>query len=126
MAGQPLGRRPCGKPGLTVSVLGFGAAPAAYLSAEAGATAKLIEALLDRGLNLLDTASSYPGSEAFIGQHLGHRRNDFILVSKCGPRVSGIQGDAWSPGLIGQTIDQSLRRLRTDRLDVMLLHSCDL
>jgi aryl-alcohol dehydrogenase-like predicted oxidoreductase len=126
MTGQPLERRPFGKTGLLVSVLGFGAAPAAYLSAEADTTAKLLEAILDRGLNLLDTASSYPGSEAFIGKHLAHRRNDFILVSKCGPRVSGVQGDAWSARLIGQTVDQSLRLLRTDRLDVMLLHSCDL
>lgn len=115
-----------GKTGLNVSVLGFGAAPAAFLSAEATATARLVESLLDAGMNVLDTAAMYPGSEAFIGEHLSHRRKDYVLISKCGTKVAEIDAPAWSPELITASVDRALRLTKTDALDVMLLHSCDL
>lgn len=120
-----IARRPFGKTGLQVSVLGFGAAPAAFLSADAAATARMVESLLDAGLNVLDTAAMYPGSEAFIGQHLAHRRKDYVLISKCGTKVAEIDAPAWSPQLIEASVDRALRLTRTDALDVMLLHSCD-
>ncbi len=47
-------------------------------------------------------------------------------MSKCGHQVEGASGAEWSPELITQTVDRALKRLRTDHLDVMLLHSCDL
>lgn len=118
--------RTLGKTALSVSPLGFGSAPAAYLKPEQEATAKLINELLDAGMNLIDTAVSYPGSEAFIGQYLAHRRKDYILVSKCGAfRPDGVTGDKWSPEFIKGSVDHSLKDLRTDQLDVMLLHTCD-
>ncbi len=46
--------------------------------------AELLNTLLDRGVNLIDTAASYSGSEAAIGEAIGHRRDDYVLVSKCG------------------------------------------
>lgn len=115
-----------GKTNLQVSRLGFGGAPAAFLKADPSSAAAMIEQLLDRGVNLLDTALMYPGSEEFIGNHLAHRRNDYIIVSKCGGKVPGVDAKEWTPNAITAAVDRALRLLRTERLDVMLLHSCDL
>jgi aryl-alcohol dehydrogenase-like predicted oxidoreductase len=119
-------RRAFGKTGLEVSVLGFGGAPIGVLETGQDQVKRLLNLLLDRGVNVIDTAAGYRGSEEAIGQAVGHRRNEFVLISKCGQTFPDLPGEAWSPELISQTIDRSLRRLRTDRLDVMLLHTCDL
>ncbi len=117
---------PFGNTGLTVSTLGFGAAPAAFLKTEVDAAVGTINALLDAGMNLIDTATAYPGSHEFIGEHFSHRRKDFILVSKCGNKVQGSDAPNWSAANIEYSIDRALRTLKTDQIDVMLLHSCDL
>jgi aryl-alcohol dehydrogenase-like predicted oxidoreductase len=115
-----------GKTGLELSILGFGAAPVGYLETEQREVATILNTLLDRGMNLIDTAAGYPGSEVAIGAAVSHRRDDYVLLSKCGRAMEGLDGDAWSATVIGQTVDRALRRLKTDHLDVMLLHSCDL
>jgi aryl-alcohol dehydrogenase-like predicted oxidoreductase len=115
-----------GKTGYTVSSLGFGGAPMGYLGADEQRAGEILNLLLDNGVNLIDTAASYPGSEELIGKSIGHRRDEFVLVSKCGGKLPDIDEPAWSPTLISQTVDRSLRNLKTDHLDVMLLHSCDL
>src|SRR5690348_12819021 len=117
---------PFGKTGFTVSRLGFGGAPIGYLQTDQERVAKILNLLLDHGVNLIDTAANYPGSEEVIAQAVGHRRGEFVLVSKCGTSLPDLSGTPWSADLITKTVDRSLRRLRTDRLDVMLLHSCDL
>jgi aryl-alcohol dehydrogenase-like predicted oxidoreductase len=119
-------KRPFGKTGLSVSVLGFGGAPIGFLKTDRDRVADILRFLLDQGVNLIDTAASYQGSEELIADTIGSRREQFVLVSKCGQKVQGVEGEDWSPGLIAQTVDRSLRRLKTDRLDVMLLHSCSL
>ena len=118
--------RTFGKTGLEVSVLGFGGAPVGFLETDQRQVTDILNTLLDRGVNLIDTAAGYPDSEAAIGKAVGHRREEFVLVSKCGQAFEDIDGDAWSARAIGQTVDRALRRLRTDHLDAMLLHSCDL
>ena len=119
--------RTLGRTGISVSPLGFGGAPAAYLKAEQQAAARLVNDLLDRGVNLIDTATSYPGSEAFIGEFLSARRGEYTLVSKCGnAKVDGVDAPHWSAELVTANVDRSLRLMRTDVVDVMLLHSCDL
>ena len=115
-----------GRTGLQVSQLGFGAAPIGYLNTEREKVRKILNLLLDRGVNVIDTAASYEGSEEAIAEAIGHRRKDFVLTSKCGGSLPDLDAPAWSTELIRKTVDRSLRRLRTDRLDVMLLHSCDL
>jgi aryl-alcohol dehydrogenase-like predicted oxidoreductase len=117
-------KRSFGSTGFSVTPLGFGAAPIGLLETERAAAGRLLNAALDAGVNLIDTASGYKGSEEVIGQLIGHRRGEFVLVSKCGRPVPQAQGADWSAELIANTIDASLRRLRTDYLDVMLLHSC--
>jgi aryl-alcohol dehydrogenase-like predicted oxidoreductase len=115
-----------GKTGLQVSPLGFGGAQIGYLNTDRQIAGKMLNFLLDEGLNLIDTASGYETSEEVIGQSISHRRSDFILISKCGNPIPGLSGRRWSAELITQTIDRSLKLLKTDRLDAMLLHSCDL
>jgi aryl-alcohol dehydrogenase-like predicted oxidoreductase len=119
---------PFGRTGLKVSRIAFGAGPIGYLGASEDQAAKVLDLLLDRGVNLIDTAAAYLGSEELIGKALGagRRRDDVLLLSKCGRRVEGVEGEDWSARLVTETVERSLRRLGTDHLDVMLLHSCGL
>jgi aryl-alcohol dehydrogenase-like predicted oxidoreductase len=112
--------------GLQVSQLGFGAAPIGYLDTERQRVSRILNLLLDSGVNLIDTAANYPGAEEMIAQAVGARRGEFVVVSKCGTSLPDVDEPAWSAAMVTKTVDRSLRRLRTDRLDVMLLHSCDL
>ena len=119
-------KRRFGKTGFEVSVLGFGGAPSAFLKSDAESVANMVKGLLDAGLNLIDTATSYPGSHDFIGLHLSDRRDDFVLVSKCGQKLQGLDAPAWSEAVVTEAVERALKQMKTDHLDVMLLHSCDL
>lgn len=115
-----------GKTGLSVSALGFGAAPVGFLKTDRDRVARMLNLMLDAGVNLIDTAANYEGAEELIAATVGRRRGDYVLVSKCGTRLPDLDEPTWSPQLVTKTVERSLRRLKTDRLDVMLLHSCDL
>ena len=95
-------------------------------SAEEGA--RLLGRALDLGYNHLDTARIYGGgeNEALIGETLTGRRDEFFLASKCGITVDGPKrGVDCSPQAIEQAIDESLRLLRTDRIDLYYMHRFD-
>jgi aryl-alcohol dehydrogenase-like predicted oxidoreductase len=115
-----------GRTGFEVAPLGFGSAPVAYLAADQDRAEQVINRLRDAGVNLIDTAASYPGSESFLGERFSHRRADFVLVSKCGQRIPESSTSPWAAETITATVDRALRQLRTDHIDVMLLHSCDM
>ncbi len=123
---QKLENRILGKTGLSVHPLGFGGAPIGLLDTEVTAVDKVLNYLLDEGINLIDTAAVYKDSEVVIGKVIGHRRNEFILTSKCGRQLDNLKGEEWTPEYISKTIDRSLQHLQTDHLDVMFLHSCTL
>src|SRR5690606_10817433 len=110
---------PFGNTGLRVSRLGFGAAPIGLLETELRQVENVLRFLLDSGMNLIDTAACYRGSEELLGKAVGNRREDFVLVSKCG-HASGLPTPDWDPKTIRDSIDRSLQRLRTDHIDVML------
>lgn len=114
-----------GRTGLQVSRIAFGAGPIGYLGSDQDLAGKVLNLLLDRGVNVIDTAAAYLGSEELIGKAVGHRRDDYVLISKCGRKVEGVEGGDWSARIVTETVDRSLRRLGTDHLDVMLLHSCN-
>jgi aryl-alcohol dehydrogenase-like predicted oxidoreductase len=118
-------RRSFGQTGLEVSVLGFGAAPVGYLGETAKRTAEILNLLLDQGMNLIDTAACYTNSEPLIAEAVGHRRDEYFLVTKCGHRAGELTGREWSSRLIQQSVERSLRQLQTDYLDVVVLHSCE-
>lgn len=113
-----------GKTGLTVSRLGFGGAPIGLLETGRTEVANILNLLLDEGVNLLDTAACYAGSEVAIGEAVGHRRDEYVIVSKCGHKVDGVQAAEWTGAIVTETVERALHRLKTDRIDVMLLHSC--
>ena len=84
-----------------------------------------MNALLDVGANLVDTAQCYAGSEAMIGRHLAHRRDEMVIVTKCGHHEVLANGRMRSRAISMDDIDGALQRLNTDYLDAMLLHSYD-
>ncbi len=100
--------------------------PVGYLNTDRHRAGDILNLMLDAGVNLIDTAASYPGSEELIAAAIGHRRHEFVVVSKCGGKLHDLSESAWTPALISRTIDRSLQKLNTDHIDVMLLHSCDL
>ena len=116
-------RRKFGKTGLAVSVLGFGGSEIGYQGASASVAEKILNAELDAGVNVIDTAACYADSEELIGRALSRRRGEYVLMTKCG-HGDGLGGAEFSPALIASSIERSLKRLRTDHLDVVQLHSC--
>jgi aryl-alcohol dehydrogenase-like predicted oxidoreductase len=116
-------RRQLGKTDMQVSVLGFGGAEIGFEGATEETVARLLKSALDAGLNVIDTGECYEGSEELIGKTVSARRADYYLFTKCGhPR--GIGSEDWSPASLLESIERSLRRLRTERLDLIQLHSC--
>jgi aryl-alcohol dehydrogenase-like predicted oxidoreductase len=114
-----------GRTELQVSVIGFGGGPIGFLETDQQQVHAILNMLLDEGVNLVDTAAAYRGSEEAIGAALGHRRDEVVLVSKCGLPGRGPEDICWSPASLRESIDRSLAHLKTDRIDVMLLHSCE-
>ncbi len=116
-------KRQLGKTDMHVSVLGFGGAEIGFEGANEETVARLLTGALDAGLNVIDTGECYEGSEELIGKTVADRRDDYYLFTKCGhPR--GIGSEDWSAASLLESIERSLRRLRTDRLDLIQLHSC--
>ncbi len=115
--------RQLGKTDMRVSVLGFGGAEIGFEKAAAQTVADLLHSALDAGLNVIDTAECYLQSEELIGQAVAGRRKDFHLFTKCGHPDNSSVGD-WRPASLLASIERSLKRLRTDRVDLVQLHSC--
>lgn len=116
-------KRVLGRTGMEVSILGFGGAEIGFRNVEPGVVGQLLNRALDAGLNVIDTAASYSGSESLIGQTVSHRRKDYFLFTKCGQGGDFGTPD-WSPETIEKSIDRSLQRLKTDCLDLVQLHTC--
>ena len=85
---------------------------------------KFLNTVLDLGINLIDTARGYFASEERIGKYISHRRNEFILSTKVGYGLDGYAD--WSYEIILAGVDNALRLMQTDYIDIVHLHSCDL
>jgi hypothetical protein len=96
---------------------------------DAKAAARLLVRALHQGYTHLDTAALYGfgANESFIGEVLGHRRHEFVLASKCGMfrNASGVREIDGHPKVLRQTVEDSLKRLRTDVVDLCYLHRWD-
>src|SRR5262245_40450440 len=114
--------RPLGQTGAEVSLLGFGAGQIGDARLPEDEVGRLLNAALDMGVSLFDTARSYGLSEERIGRHVGHRRGEFVLTTKGGYAVDGAQD--WTPESVTRGIHEALVRLKTDVADVFFLHSC--
>jgi aryl-alcohol dehydrogenase-like predicted oxidoreductase len=117
-------KRRLGKTDMDVSVLGFGGSEIGYERAAQETVTRLLNSALDAGLNVVDTAECYHGSEELIGQAVSKRRDEFFLFTKCG-HPHGMESAAnWSKNSILKSIERSLKRLKTDKIDIVHLHSC--
>ncbi|MBL8860979.1 MAG: aldo/keto reductase [Planctomycetes bacterium] len=122
-----LERRRFGKTDLTVALLGFGGAEIGYERAEPAVVERLLNTALDAGLNVVDTAECYLDSEEKIGAAIGHRRKDFHLFTKCGHATDASgAGQEWTKSGVLLSLERSLKRLKTDAVDLLQLHSCSL
>lgn len=115
-------QRAYGKSGLMVSALGLGAMQIGNPNLKEADVASLLNAALDAGITLFDTAPSYGRSEERIGLCLASRRDNIVISTKLGYGVDGLED--WTGPCITLGIEQALRRLRTDRIDIAHLHSC--
>ncbi len=126
--------RPLGRTGLLVSPIGLGTVkfgrneklkyPFPFDLPSDEQIASLLRCALDVGVNVLDTAPAYGTSEERIGSLLPGRRDDWILITKCGESFSrGRSTWDFSPEATVRSVENSLRLLRTDHLDVVLVHS---
>ena len=118
-------RRRLGRTDMVVSVLGFGGSEIGYQGVSARTVARLLGSALDAGLNVIDTAECYDESETLIGKAIGGRRNECHLFTKCGHGGGWSRAD-WKPDALQSSIERSLRRLQTDHVDLIQLHSCSL
>lgn len=122
-----------GRTGLSVTRLGYGAmeirGPRVWSGrpvsdADAG---RILNAVLDAGINFIDTSYDYGRSEELIGLHLARRRHEFVLATKCGCTLVDC-GDhdetphVWTRDNLLHNIDTSLARMKTDYVDVLQLH----
>ena len=113
-----------GRTGLEVTQLGFGAMELV----RTGDPGSMINAVLDSGINFIDTAVCYDLSEERIGAYISHRRDEFYLATKCGCNI-GPDGErldpihVWTADRLRRNIDQSLERMKTDHVDVLQMHN---
>ena len=121
-------RRALGRTGLEVTTLGFGAMElrGAPTGPEIGdeEAGRLLNAVLDEGINFIDTSIDYGRSEELIGRFIAHRRTEYVLASKCGcVPGTGMGGEhVHTAENIRAGVEHSLRTLRTDYLDLVQFH----
>lgn len=121
-------KRTFGNTGMQVTTLGYGAMELRHVD-EAQAE-KLLNGVLDVGINFIDTSPDYGPSEDLIGKFIAHRRNEYFLATKCGCNVPHTGGEdaprhIWTGAQVRHNIEHSLRRLQTDYVDVWQVHSAD-
>jgi len=116
-------KRKFGKTDMEFSVLGFGGAEIGWDNKTEQTVEDLLNSSLDAGLNVIDTAAAYKTSEMLIGKAVSRRRKEFYLLTKCGA-LDAFTREDWSKKGILETIENSLRNLKTDYLDIAQLHSC--
>lgn len=127
-------RRRLGQTQLHVTPIGFGAFkigrnqgikyPNAYDLPDHDQAHKLLHALLDMGINYIDTAPAYGLSEQRIGQALSHRRDEFVLSTKVGETFQQGQSQYdFSGEGVRHSVMRSLKRLHTSYLDIVFIHS---
>jgi aryl-alcohol dehydrogenase-like predicted oxidoreductase len=123
--------RRLGSSGLVVSVVGLGTNNLGMKLDEAGSR-EVVHAALDEGITLFDTADSYGTSEERLGALLEGHRDDVVIATKFGSDVRrrGLSnGEDWgargSRRYVRRAVEASLRRLRTDWIDLYQLHRPD-
>lgn len=126
--------RPLGRTGLSVTPIGYGAFkigrnegikyPRSYDLPSDESASQLLNAVLDMGINFIDTAPAYGLSEQRIGAAISHRREEFVLSTKVGETFdAGRSIYDFSTKAVRASLERSLRNLRTDVIDLVFVHS---
>jgi len=126
--------RRLGRTDLRVSPIGYGAFkigrnqktkyPQAYDLPDEATAERLLNAVLDLGINYIDTAPAYGLSEERIGRALAHRRREFVLSTKVGEQFEhGESHYDFSSAAVQSSVERSLRRLRTEVIDILFVHA---
>ena len=110
-----------GNTGLQVTRLGYGAMELTECPEDLAND--LLNLVLDSGVNFIDTSIDYGDSEKLIGKFISHRRSEFFLASKCGCPVGFEKDHVFTKDNIKNGINQSLKLLKTDYLDLVQLHN---
>ena len=130
--------RTLGRTGLLVSEIGFGALEigrdwgipvgADFGRPDEANAIRALNAALDAGINLIDTAPAYELSEERIGKAIAHRRQEFVLATKVGERRDDGEDSLYdySAKATMEFIERSLARLKTDVVDLVQIHSAPL
>src|SRR5215204_1728595 len=135
MSDMTLPKSVLGRTGLSVTKLGYGAmevrGPRIWggRPIEDAEAERVLNAVVDNGVNFIDTANDYGRSEEYIGRFLSHRRDEFILATKCGCTV--VRKDentddtphVWTRDNLFRGLEESLRRMKSDYVDIMQLHN---
>ena len=100
-----------GRTGLKVTRLGYGSGHRKPM--DNNQRNNILNAVLDSGINLIDTAISYGNSEELIAKFIGHRRSEYYIATK---------GHTWNRKGITESLHDSLRRLGTEYVDILQLH----
>ena len=127
-------RRPLGQSGIETSLLGLGTVkfgrtrglkhPRPFSLPTDAEARRLLATARSLGVNLLDTAPAYGASERRLGELLAGQRHEWVVATKVGEEFDGMGSNFnFTPEHIAMSVRRSLRRLRTDRLDVVLIHS---
>lgn len=127
-------RRQLGHTDIELSPIGFGAFkigrnqgvkyPTAYELPDIDQVSALLNGVLDMGINHIDTAPAYGISEERIGQTIAHRRDQYFLSSKIGETfVDGKSNYCFDAQHVQESVEASLKKLKTDHLDILLIHS---
>jgi len=116
--------RDFGNTNLKVSAIGFGAGEIGDFAVSEKDSENILNTVLDLGINLIDTARGYFASEERIGRYISHRRDEFILSTKVGYSIEDYAD--WSYDIILAGVDKALELMKTDYIDIVHLHSCDL
>jgi len=119
--------RALGSSDLRVSIVGLGCNNFGG-RIDIDAARKVIDRAIDRGINHFDTADVYGGggkSETIIGELLGPRRERIVLATKFGKMSEAVPGVRGSRAYVAKAVEASLKRLRTDRIDLLYMHEPD-
>ena len=121
-------QRRLGQSGLSVSTVGLGCNNFGR-KLDLEASRQVIDAAIDEGITLFDTSDSYGTSEDILGEVLEGRRDQVVVATKFGSDLAGANGPDWgargSRRYIRKAVERSLRRLRTDWIDLYQLHFPD-
>lgn len=115
-------RNKFGNTDIDTSVLGYGAGQIGEPNEDERIVGSFLNQIIDLGINFIDTAKGYGLSEERIGKHLSYRRADFILSTKVGYGIDGYQD--WTYDCVYEGINQALKTMKTDYIDIVHLHSC--